>query len=202
MWEYWKKDIVRAVILAVIISIVSLLINWIRTPIFNAMAESDYISRARARELKGVNLIDDWQHEGWPEVARGGENGAPSNGEEPDDGGPVQVTRIDIFEAKEMYDSGECIFFDAREVEYYEEAHIAEAYNWPSDYFDMYYEIHEDKISRDSCIVVYCIGGACDESYHLGISLSVEGFRNVYLFEGGMEAWEYSGYPVSEGSKP
>ena len=204
MWDYWKKDIIRAIVLAIIVAAISLIANWIRTPVFNAMAENGTISRARARQIKGLNLIDNWAHEGWPEVSRNvPENNGEPNGEEPsENNGADYVTPIDTFEAKEMYDSGDCIFFDARGEEYYEEGHIAGAYNWPSDLFDMYYEIHEEMIDFDSCIVVYCIGGACDESYHLGISLSVEGYTNVWLYEGGMQEWEFSGYPVNEGSEP
>jgi rhodanese-related sulfurtransferase len=204
MWEYWKKDITRAIVIAIIVAIAGIIINWVRTPVFNVMAANGTISRARARELKGLNLIDNWAHEGWPEVSRNTpvENGE-LDGQEPAENGPVDyVTPIDTFEAKEMYDSGDCIFFDARGQEYYEEGHIAGAYNWPSDMFDMYYEIHKDKINPDDCIVVYCIGGACDESYHLGISLSVEGYTNVYLYEGGIQEWEFSGFPVNEGPEP
>ena len=203
MWKYWKADILRAIVLALVIAVLGVLINWLRTPVFNAMASGGRISHARARQVVGVSLVDDWRHKGWPEVALDGDGNGSANGTgQPEADYQVQVIPIDVFRAKEMFDEGDCIFYDAREQEYYEESHIAGAYNWPADYFDMYFERYEDSITHDDCIVVYCIGGTCDESYHLGISLSSEGFRNVYLFEGGMEIWEFSGYPINEGPEP
>ncbi len=208
MWQVWKPDIIRAIVLVVIVATISLVVNRIRTPLFDSMAASGRISKARARSLAGVNLIDDWSHKGWPEVLQdappgtvpdpGNGNGVPIDGNER----PARVVPIDVYEAKEYYDSGDCVFFDAREPEYYAEGHIAGALNWPSDRFDAHYFDFIDQIEPDDCIIVYCIGGACDESYHLAISLLAEGFGNVLLYEGGMEVWEYSGFPTSEGPEP
>jgi len=213
MWKCWKNDIIRAFWLIIIVSAVALVLNQVRTPILNAAAENGRISDASAERLGGVNIIDSWWHKGWPRVAqRDTEPADNGNGEEENPqastyqvdvprGPEGQVWLVDLYQAKTLYDSGECIFFDARESEYYEEGHIADSFNWPYEHFDRYYDQYIE-ITRDDCIVIYCIGGACDESYQLGTSLVIEGFQEVYLFEGGMEAWEQAEFPVTYGPEP
>jgi len=220
MWDYWKKDIKRAFWIAVSVSIVAIFINWIRTPILYAIADNTKMTKATANMYKGVWLIDDWTHDGWPGVQKStmqgeqistvpDENISAGQSEDVNDSGiqieietDPQLWPIDILMTKDFYDSGECVFFDARMPEYYEEGHITGSYNWPYDDFDSYYYDYIEQFDLDTCIVVYCIGGPCDESYHLGTSLIIEGYSEVYLFQDGMEGWITMGWPVTIGPDP
>ena len=203
MWLEWKADILRAVLMVLIVAIAGVFINWVRTPLVNAGVERGIISRARGENLRGVKLIDSWEHRGWPRVGRlpsepgdGGEPGPEEPEREP------QVWEIGLLETKELYDSGECVFFDARDAEYYEEGHISGALNWPYSQYERYYDRYASTVGLDRCVVAYCIGGACDESYHLAEDLLATGYREVYLYVGGMEEWQVMGYPVSAGPEP
>jgi len=201
MWKSWKTEIIGAIKLVIVVAIVAVLVNWIRTPILLRAAEQGTISHARARITRGVNLIDPWRHKGWPEVGVQPVDGSPGPGPGPTQP-DSQIWTIDVFKAKELFDAGDCIFFDARGAQYYEEGHIAGANNWPFDMFDSYHSQYADTVADADCIVAYCSGGSCDESNTLAVSLFAEGYREIYLFEGGMEAWEYMGYPTNVGSEP
>ncbi len=204
MWNTWKKEIIRAIWMLVIVALVSLVINHVRTPVLNAAASRGWISPGTAVRMRGLNLIDSWKHEGKPGIAE-------LPGEPRIDGTPVpdpvdrqiQIIPIEIVRTKEFYDSGEAVFFDARQPEYYaEEGHIPGALNWDANNYDLYRSDFIDTLERDQPIVAYCIGGACDESYYLAMMLINEGFTEVYLFEGGSEEWMLYGYPVNFGSEP
>ncbi len=210
MWDSWKNDIKRAIWLVVVVAIAGILINWVRTPLLVASARQGNMTNATAYKLSGVPLIDDWEHKGWPQVAQvdeengeedenGEGNGDEENGLPPDV--EPQIWPVDIYTIKEFFDEGDCTFYDARDPEYYEEGHITGAIIWPSDDFDINYLTFTEEMARGDCIVIYCSGGSCDESYHLAQSLVLEGFYQVYLFEGGMEEWELYGYPVTTGTE-
>lgn len=189
--------------MVVVVAIAGLFIGWVRTPLVDLAASRGVISVARAGDLRGVRLIDSWDHGGWPGVGRLPEE--PENGQPPEPGEPEhepQVWEIGVLDAKELYDSGECVFFDARDSKYYEEGHIAGALNWSYDQFDRFYDRYSATVGVEQCIVAYCIGGACDESYHLAEDLVAMGHLEVYLYIGGMEEWQLMGYPVKVGPEP
>ena len=195
----FKQELRRAVYLVIIVALVAIVANWIRTPVVNALAENGSMSGATAFNLGGVRLVDNWSHEGWPMVAKNepvDDQTDDDGGNEPDPSDDTQNTKIpqvvpiDLFAAEALFEEGECIFIDARHPEYYEEGHIPGAYNWPVDEFDEYYDQFMDLLDPDDCVVVYCSGGACDESNALGQDLIIEGFTDVKLFTGGIEEWE------------
>jgi rhodanese-related sulfurtransferase len=104
--------------------------------------------------------------------------------------------------AKDFLDKGECIFLDARTPDVYAEDHIRGARNWPADSFDTYLTTVGEEVPKEGCVVAYCIGGTCDESYHLVMSLLAEGYKEVYLYEGGIEGWKLADLPVETGPDP
>ena len=52
------------------------------------------------------------------------------------------------------------------------------------------------RLPRDTAIVVYCSGGKCPDSKYAATELTLLGFRNVRVFEGGLSAWKTSGRGV------
>ena len=51
-------------------------------------------------------------------------------------------------------------------------------------------------LPRDTAIVVYCSGGKCPDSRYAATELTLLGFINVRVFEGGLSAWKASGRGV------
>ena len=115
-----KKDILNAIWIVIMASVVGLITNVIRTPIFEAKVERGAMKAATANYFKGVNLIDDWSHEGWP---------WEDDNEEPAIGG------LYFAEAQAVFQSGEAIFVDARILSDYNERHIEGAIPWPVNEF-------------------------------------------------------------------
>jgi len=52
------------------------------------------------------------------------------------------------------------------------------------------------RLPRDTAIVVYCSGKKCPDSKYVATELTLLGFRNVRVFEGGLAAWKASGRGV------
>jgi rhodanese-related sulfurtransferase len=51
-------------------------------------------------------------------------------------------------------------------------------------------------VSFDEEIVVYCVNPACPSSFNAYIELHKLGFRNLYRYAGGLEAWMEAGYEL------
>jgi rhodanese-related sulfurtransferase len=51
-------------------------------------------------------------------------------------------------------------------------------------------------LSPDEEIVVYCANPACPSSYRAYMMLSKLGFKNLYRYAGGLEAWQDAGYEL------
>ncbi len=97
---------------------------------------------------------------------------------------------------KEIFDSGEATFVDARTVEAYEEGHIKGAKSFPvNDFLDLI-DMFIDETEKDVLIISYCSGRECDDSHKLAQYLEDEGFKNIKVFVDGYPAWEKEGFPV------
>ena len=97
---------------------------------------------------------------------------------------------------KNLFDSQKAIFIDARDSISYKEGYIKSAFNidWAAD-VAYQYEFLED-ISFNNILVIYCSGGDCDLSRELGNELFFQGYKTVFLYEGGYPEWQEMGYPI------
>lgn len=202
MWKHWKKDIVTTIWMVVIISVVAVAVNFIRDPVLSAAADKGLISPGTQDRMRALWLIDDWSHEGNPGMTElpgePGTNGDPENGNStlplPNE---IVVYRIEVGDARRLFDEGECLFLDARTPEEFElDGRIPGAINWPADRYDEYRRQLIDTIPRDRPLVVYCSNISCTDSSFLASSLRNEGFTEIYWFATGMEEWIPFGHPV------
>ena len=71
----------------------------------------------------------------------------------------------------------------------------------PLGLFDIVYLMTFAEEDKERKIVVY--GGTISKSYDLEVAnkLLLRGYKNVRILEGGLGAWEGSGYPVEEKAK-
>jgi len=98
--------------------------------------------------------------------------------------------------SKYFFDNKKAIFVDARESEEFELAHIAGAMNIPFDYYDEYMD-YIDALNYDDVFIIYCSGGECSLSLDLAdVFFGDKAFENVFVFEGGLPAWQDAGYPT------
>lgn len=105
----------------------------------------------------------------------------------------------DAGQTQSLVESGIYFIFDARPHEAFAEAHLPGALSLPSDLFEERIAEYAMMLIPEQEILVYCSGQVCDESLLVCRDLLEQGYTNLVLFAGGMEAWEAAGYPVEEG---
>ena len=101
-----------------------------------------------------------------------------------------------VARAKEIFDTGNVLFVDARSQANYEDGHIQGAVSFPVGEFDERIESFLSLHSPDTRIVTYCSGRTCEDSHHLAQLLSDVGFVEVSVFIDGFPGWEAQGFPI------
>ena len=100
------------------------------------------------------------------------------------------------------------LFLDARRTSVYEEGHIAGARPfsvWESDVdakVNALWEERSDPEEQNQPIVIYCSGGACEDSHMLAEKLWGIQFNNVYVYKDGYPDWLQRGGATRKGSTP
>ncbi|MEA2084156.1 MAG: rhodanese-like domain-containing protein [Thermodesulfobacteriota bacterium] len=102
----------------------------------------------------------------------------------------------DILEAKEIYDSGNAVFVDARSRDEYEEAHIAGAVSIPAYEFDEYIIEFEALCPVSVPVATYCSGRECEDSHMVAQYLIEAGYTDVRVFIDGYSLWFERGFPI------
>ncbi len=106
---------------------------------------------------------------------------------------------ISLNQAKFFFDSQKAFFVDARDEWDFTENHIPGALNIPE------YEYEPgmprlQKLNKERLYIIYC-GEECDLSRRLAIYMASEGFKHLFVIEGGWTEWTLSGYPTEKGGE-
>ncbi len=111
---------------------------------------------------------------------------------------PDPVPSISASAAMEDYRQGQTLIVDAMPNNFYQLGHIKGAVNMPTALFDIVYLMSFSEANKDRKIVVY--GNTVSRPYDLDIAgkLLLRGYKDVRILEGGLRAWEASGYPVEQ----
>jgi len=104
---------------------------------------------------------------------------------------------ITLAAAKDLFESNNSIFIDARHEFDYQAGHIRGAVNIPLKMFDAQFTLL-NKISKDKVLIVYCDGAECNSSIELAVKLTDSGFTNVKVFFGGWQEWNSAGLPIEK----
>ena len=107
-----------------------------------------------------------------------------------------QLAIEEITLAKQIYDSGNVLFVDARSRDNYEAGHIPGAESLPVGQFDELIDAFIDKHPTEKPIVTYCSGRTCEDSHNLAQLLMDFGYSDVKVFIDGYPGWEAEGYPI------
>ena len=100
------------------------------------------------------------------------------------------------------------LFLDARRTSVYEAGHIAGARSysvWESDIDDKVNNLfneRQDPSEQNKPIVIYCSGGACEDSHMLAQKLWGIQFNNVYVYKDGFPDWQQRNGAVRTGGQP
>lgn len=96
-------------------------------------------------------------------------------------------------------------FLDARRSDVYRQGHIAGSRSfpvWESDIDARVTAFYEEGHDQEKPVVVYCSGGACEDSHMLAQKLWGLGFNNVLVYTDGWPDWVRRGLPASQGDRP
>lgn len=102
----------------------------------------------------------------------------------------------DVAMAKQIFDSGNALFVDARSRDNYDDGHIPRAVSMPVGEFDNLIDSFMDQHSQNQTIVTYCTGRNCEDSHTLAQLLMDFGFTDVKVFIDGFPGWEAEGHPI------
>lgn len=108
-----------------------------------------------------------------------------------------KIHRIDIEEAKFLYDSGKAIFIDARALNEYEESHIKSAISIPVNMMMENIPKYKDKL-KNKVLVTYCHGIGCHLSDRVAYTLFDNGYRKICIFFSGWPKWVEHNYPIEK----
>ena len=120
-------------------------------------------------------------------------------------GGAQERTRIPLplglMQVKELYDRNEATFVDARDATSFATRHIRGAVSFPVGEFATRLPQFRALAAQTTTLLVYCNGYDCHDSRELGTRLLENGYRTVYVFEGGFPEWRDAGYPTAGGKR-
>jgi len=107
---------------------------------------------------------------------------------------------ITIKEAKALFEKTPPAYFvDTRHKADYEEGHVKDAFSLPLAAFSGKKPKLLDVMDPTEIVVVYCVGGTCEESEEVAKNLSIMGHKNVYVMHAGFPGWVKAGLPVNKG---
>ena len=104
------------------------------------------------------------------------------------------IKKVSVTEINEMLGTGnECQVIDVREFSEWDGERIADAQLMPLSNF----EKHIDEIDRAKPVYLLCRSG--NRAGRAAEKLSKQGFTNVHVVEGGLQAWTQAALPVIKG---
>ena len=110
-----------------------------------------------------------------------------------------KTIEVDLNEAKEIFDSKQGVFIDARSSWDYERGHIPGAINYSMSETSQEFDDQIALWSPEEMIIVYCAGEGCKASILLARYFrDKRGFLNARAFVGGWPTWVAAGYPIDK----
>ena len=106
----------------------------------------------------------------------------------------IEIGTVD--EARQLFDSGEYVFVDARSPEDFEAGHIPGAVSLPVGQSEEKVAAFLERYPPEASIITYCSGRTCQDSHHLAEFLLEFGYDNVTVFIDGFPGWEDEGHPI------
>jgi len=111
--------------------------------------------------------------------------------------------RVDLAEAKKIFERGDAILLDARSLRVYNKGHIPGARHIRG--YDLRKKGEEMlvNIPKDAKVITYCSGGTGQSSVQLAnILVEEHGYTSVGTFFGLWAEWERAGCPIKTREKP
>jgi len=105
---------------------------------------------------------------------------------------------VDAVTAKKLVDETQATFLDARYLVDYDAAHISGAVSLPvSSIWTREIEPEKILLDKEAVLIAYCAPG-CPAGLELAQELSIRGYQNLFVLNGGYLVWEDAGYPMAK----
>lgn len=101
-----------------------------------------------------------------------------------------------LAQVKELFDTKDAVFIDARESSVFQQSHIQGAISFPMETLETTLPGFLKKVPYETNLVIYCNGYGCHDSRDLGQKLLQQGYRQIFIFEGGYPEWKDAGFPI------
>jgi len=101
-----------------------------------------------------------------------------------------------LAQVKELFDTKDAVFIDARESSVFHQGHIQGAISFPLATLETTLPGFLKKVPHETNLVIYCNGYGCHDSHDLGQKLLQQGYRQIFIFEGGYPEWKDAGFPI------
>ena len=134
-----------------------------------------------AFRAEGIPLMERWQEKVLNEQLTGG------------------LPAVSLKEVKEAHKSGDALFVDARDSEFFEQGHIPGALSLPVRDFDSVFPRLEKQLRAAPRVITYCDGVSCETSVELTEKLLFAGLEYIEIFTGGIQQWQGAGLQVVAG---
>ena len=106
---------------------------------------------------------------------------------------------VDIKEAKELYSTNSALFIDAREFKEYEKGTIAKALNVPLKRYKRMKKWLP--IDKNATIVLFGFSKESVIAEKLAKKLTKLGYKNLFIFKGGVKRWQRYNFPIMSSIK-
>lgn len=100
------------------------------------------------------------------------------------------ISEIDIEMLLSLIESNQVILLDARSPDDFSDAHIRSAINLPLPEFETRYEQLAGLMKQSPFIVTYAGSSTPEKSYLLAGQLRKKGLMDVFVLQGGFQAWQ------------
>ncbi len=113
----------------------------------------------------------------------------------------TRLPEINVAQALKLYEAGEALFVDSRDVKDYQKDHIPGAINLPMREWGKLWPKLESKPPKDRLLVLYCYGAHCGLSTRQGKALLGEGYSKLVILDYGWATWTKAGNPTEKHPK-
>lgn len=121
----------------------------------------------------------------------------PAEGPAESEAAPQPPKTVDLEEFQALRGDPVNLTIDARPEIFYSFGHIPGAINLPRDDFENSYGKHRSVIASNPSakLLIYCQGGACEDSQLIAEALQKVGNNRLVIFNGGWLEWKREGLP-------
>lgn len=115
------------------------------------------------------------------------------------------MTRNEVVElvGDPRYGQGLLVLIDDRDDSHYQAGHIPGAWQFDHYHAEQYLPTVLPVCLNAQKVVVYCMGGECEDSEFAAITLGEAGVPRdrLFVYPGGISEWTSSGQPVETGAR-